>query len=222
MLGLGHAELEDASKYSIKNMSLHFHAACRADRGSSAPQRCAPPSGRRPLWEAVPDAEAARGLAQRCSGNTGSLPKSRRARRAAGGAAQQRPPPRARSASGGGMSWALGRARARRCLRLLGPRRGLARRGPPGSDPEDGGALPFSGSKASPRVWSVGRSMGSDHERPWAKVLPLSLLCAGLLLWCVLREKTEVDERLEAAFSGPVAGSSEAAPGSSAALRGQD
>nr|XP_009940267.1 PREDICTED: protein CCSMST1 [Opisthocomus hoazin] len=65
-----------------------------------------------------------------------------------------------------------------------------------------GGAIPFSASKASPRVWSVSRSMGSDHERPWVKVLPLSLLCAGLLLWCVFREGTEIDERLEAVFSG--------------------
>ncbi|XP_010000880.1 PREDICTED: protein CCSMST1 [Chaetura pelagica] len=85
-----------------------------------------------------------------------------------------------------------------------------------------GGAIPFSGSKASPRVWSVGRSMGSDHERPWAKVLPLSLLCVGLLLWCVLREKTELDERLEAAFAGQVADPSDAAPESPAPLRGRE
>ncbi|KAM7091710.1 ubiquinol-cytochrome c reductase complex assembly factor 4 [Ciconia maguari] len=65
-----------------------------------------------------------------------------------------------------------------------------------------GGAIPFSASRASPRAWSVSRSMGSDHERPWAKVLPLSLLCTGLLLWCVFRERTEIDERLEAVFSG--------------------
>uniref|UniRef100_A0A8C8A8Y2 Uncharacterized protein n=1 Tax=Otus sunia TaxID=257818 RepID=A0A8C8A8Y2_9STRI len=62
---------------------------------------------------------------------------------------------------------------------------------------EGAGAIPFSASEASPRVWSVRRSMGSDHERPWVKVLPLSLLCSGLLLWCVFRERTEIDERLE-------------------------
>ncbi|XP_010136997.1 PREDICTED: protein CCSMST1, partial [Buceros rhinoceros silvestris] len=68
--------------------------------------------------------------------------------------------------------------------------------------PESEGPTPFSASKASPRVWSVSQSMGSDHERPWVKVLPVSLLCTGLLLWCLFREKTEIDERLEAGFSG--------------------
>ncbi|XP_009875786.1 PREDICTED: protein CCSMST1, partial [Apaloderma vittatum] len=64
-----------------------------------------------------------------------------------------------------------------------------------------------SASKASPRVWSVSRSMGSHYERPWVKVLPLSLLCTGLLLWCVFRPKTEIDERLEAVFSSQIANS---------------
>ncbi|CAM9526788.1 unnamed protein product [Bubo scandiacus] len=118
------------------------------------------------------------------------------------------------------MSWALGRWRARRCPRLPGPRRGLARRrGPEGAEAEEGaGAIPFSASEASPRVWSVRRSMGSDHERPWVKVLPLSLLCSGLLLWCVFRERTEIDERLEAAFSGQIVDSLDAARKSSASL----
>ncbi|KAM6121627.1 ubiquinol-cytochrome c reductase complex assembly factor 4 [Phoenicopterus ruber ruber] len=121
------------------------------------------------------------------------------------------------------MSWALGRWRARRCLRGPGPRRWLARpRGPEGAagaDPEGGGAIPFSASKASPRVWSVSRSMGSDHERPWGTVLPLSLLCAGLLLWCAFREKTEIDERLEAVFSGQVVDSLDVAQKSNALLQ---
>ncbi|KAM9598433.1 ubiquinol-cytochrome c reductase complex assembly factor 4 [Morphnus guianensis] len=118
------------------------------------------------------------------------------------------------------MSGALGRWRARRPLPLPGPRRWLARRrGPAGADPEGAGAIPFSASKASPRVWSVSRSMGSDHERPWAKVLPLSLLCAGLLLWCAFREKTEIDERLEAVFSGRIADSSDVAQKSNAPLQ---
>ncbi|XP_071617043.1 ubiquinol-cytochrome c reductase complex assembly factor 4 [Heliangelus exortis] len=107
------------------------------------------------------------------------------------------------------MSGALGRWRARRWLCPPVPRRWLARRGPEGADPEEG-AIPFSGSKASPRVWSVRRSMGSDHERPWGKVLPLSLLGTGLLLWCLFREGTEIDERLEAAFSGQMADSGSA------------
>ncbi|XP_059682497.1 ubiquinol-cytochrome-c reductase complex assembly factor 4 [Gavia stellata] len=118
------------------------------------------------------------------------------------------------------MSWALGRWRARRSLRLPGPRRWLAgRRGPEGADPEGGGAIPFSASKASPRVWSVSRSMGSDHERPWGTVLPLSLLCTGLLLWCVFREKTEIDERLEAVFSGEIADAVDVAQKSNARLQ---
>ncbi|XP_040449371.1 protein CCSMST1 [Falco naumanni] len=119
------------------------------------------------------------------------------------------------------MSWALGRWRVRRPLRLPDPRRWLARRRDPEgaeAEAEGGGAIPFSASKASPRVWSVSRSMGSDHERPWVKVLPLSLLGSALLLWCALREETEIDQRLEAIFSGQsaepldVARESDAAP----------
>ncbi|XP_009954919.1 PREDICTED: protein CCSMST1, partial [Leptosomus discolor] len=89
-------------------------------------------------------------------------------------------------------------------------------------DPEGGGATPFSASKASPRVWSVSRSMGSDHERPWVTVLPLSLLGTGLLLWCVFRERTEIDERLEAVFSGQVVDSLDAARKSNAPVRPQE
>lgn len=104
--------------------------------------------------------------------------------------------------------------RAWRPLRLPDPRRWLARRqgaeGAAGADPEGEGATPFSVSKASPRVWSVSQSMGRDSGRSWAKVLPLSLLSTGLLLWCVFREKTEVDERLEAIFSGEIVNSLDA------------
>ncbi|XP_021266826.1 protein CCSMST1 isoform X2 [Numida meleagris] len=109
---------------------------------------------------------------------------------------------------------------ARCTLRLPGPRRWLAgRRGPEGAaraDPEGEGAIPFSASKASPRVWSVSQSMGSDYQRPWVKVLPLSLLCSGLLLWCAFREKTEIDERLEAIFSGQIVDPFDAAQQSNA------
>ncbi|XP_061205075.1 ubiquinol-cytochrome c reductase complex assembly factor 4 [Neopsephotus bourkii] len=123
------------------------------------------------------------------------------------------------------MSWALGRWRAR-CLRLPGTRMCLARRrgpeGAAGAEPEDGAPILFSTSKASPRVWSVSQSMGSDHERPWAKVLPVSLLCTGLLLWCVFREPTEIDERLEAIFSGQMMDSSDVAHRSNAPLQLQE
>lgn len=118
------------------------------------------------------------------------------------------------------MSWARGGWRARRSVLLLVPRRWLAgRRGPERStneDPDDEGAIPFSASKASPRVWSVSQSMGSDYERSWVKVLPVSLLCSGLLLWCVFREKTEIDDKLEALFSGEMLDPSDAAQHSSA------
>ncbi|XP_052536456.1 protein CCSMST1 [Tympanuchus pallidicinctus] len=106
------------------------------------------------------------------------------------------------------MSWARGGWRARCVLLLPGPRRWLAgRRGTEGAakaDPECEGPIPFSSSKASPRVWSVSQSMGSDYQRPWVKVLPLILLCSGLLLWCAFREKTEIDEQLEALLSGQI------------------
>ncbi|XP_033921371.1 ubiquinol-cytochrome c reductase complex assembly factor 4 [Melopsittacus undulatus] len=105
------------------------------------------------------------------------------------------------------MSWALGWRT--RLLRSPGSRRWLAR--PRGPEPEDGAPILFSTSKASPRVWSVSQSMGSDHERPWVKVLPVSLVCTGFLLWCVFREPTEIDERLEAVFSGQVTDSSDVA-----------
>ncbi|XP_068886480.1 ubiquinol-cytochrome c reductase complex assembly factor 4 [Aphelocoma coerulescens] len=109
------------------------------------------------------------------------------------------------------MIWALGRWRARRAPLLPGPGRGLARRRDPegavGAHPERGGPIPFSGSKASPRFWSVSRSMGSHHERPLVKVLPLCVLGTGLLLWGVFGHKTEVDERLEAVLSGQIADS---------------
>lgn len=116
--------------------------------------------------------------------------------------------------------WLACLCRARCTLRLAGPRRWLAgRRGPEGSakeDPEGEGAIPFSASKASPRVWSVSQSMGSDYQRPWVKVLPLSLLCSGLLLWCAFREKTEIDDRLEALLSGQIVDPLNAAQQSSA------
>lgn len=41
------------------------------------------------------------------------------------------------------------------------------------------------------------RSLGSQHERPWWKVLPISLLGSAFLLWCALRTETDVDTKLE-------------------------
>ncbi|XP_070783636.1 ubiquinol-cytochrome c reductase complex assembly factor 4 isoform X2 [Enoplosus armatus] len=57
--------------------------------------------------------------------------------------------------------------------------------------------IKFSTSKASHRTWKVDRSMGSQFERPWWKVLPISLFCTSFLLWCALRNETAVDTHLE-------------------------
>ncbi|XP_034716977.1 protein CCSMST1 isoform X2 [Etheostoma cragini] len=57
--------------------------------------------------------------------------------------------------------------------------------------------IKFSTSKASHRTWKVNRSMGSQFERPWWKVLPISLIFAIFLLWCTLRGETNIDAQLE-------------------------
>lgn len=55
----------------------------------------------------------------------------------------------------------------------------------------------FSTSKASHKSWKVDRSMGSQHQRPWWKVFPISLFAISFLLWCVLRKETDIDTKLE-------------------------
>ncbi|KAK2855449.1 hypothetical protein Q7C36_007318 [Tachysurus vachellii] len=72
-------------------------------------------------------------------------------------------------------------------------------RTPGSSDGEEVPAQPikFSTSKASHRTWKVERSMGSRFQRPWWKVLPLSVLAVGFLLWCVFRKESDVDRTLE-------------------------
>ncbi|XP_041829912.1 protein CCSMST1 [Melanotaenia boesemani] len=57
--------------------------------------------------------------------------------------------------------------------------------------------IKFSTSMASHKTWKVDRSMGSHYERPLWKVLPISLVCTAFLLWCVLREETDIDAQLE-------------------------
>nr|XP_046232733.1 protein CCSMST1 isoform X2 [Scatophagus argus] len=57
--------------------------------------------------------------------------------------------------------------------------------------------IKFSTSKASHRSWKVQQSLGSQEQRPWWKVLPISLLTISFLLWCVLREETDIDAKLE-------------------------
>lgn len=57
--------------------------------------------------------------------------------------------------------------------------------------------IKFTTSKASHRTWRVDRSMGSQYERPWWKVLPISLVFTGFIVWCVFRKETDVDSQLE-------------------------
>uniref|UniRef100_A0A8C3N5L2 Uncharacterized protein n=1 Tax=Geospiza parvula TaxID=87175 RepID=A0A8C3N5L2_GEOPR len=110
---------------------------------------------------------------------------------------------------------ALSRGPAHRALALPLPLRTTA-----GTLREPFGPIPFSGSKPSPRFWSVRRSMGNDHERPSVKVLPLSVLGAGQLLWCVFTENRETDERLEAVLFGQIVDSdTRTEHGSAAAVR---
>ncbi|XP_067345436.1 protein CCSMST1-like [Channa argus] len=68
--------------------------------------------------------------------------------------------------------------------------------------PDDNGEvndepIKFSSSKASHRTWKVESSLGSQFQRPWWKVLPISLFAAAFLLWCVLRRETDIDAQLE-------------------------
>ncbi|XP_015215468.2 ubiquinol-cytochrome c reductase complex assembly factor 4 [Lepisosteus oculatus] len=66
------------------------------------------------------------------------------------------------------------------------------------SPPADGDQpIKFSTSKASHRTWTVDKSLGSEHQKPLWKVLPLSLLGISLLVWCFFREETEIDRQLE-------------------------
>ncbi|XP_062847900.1 ubiquinol-cytochrome c reductase complex assembly factor 4 [Trichomycterus rosablanca] len=57
--------------------------------------------------------------------------------------------------------------------------------------------IKFSTSRASHREWKVERSMGSRFQRPWWKVLPLSILCISFLIWCGFRPESDVDRALE-------------------------
>ncbi|XP_043945467.1 protein CCSMST1 [Protopterus annectens] len=65
------------------------------------------------------------------------------------------------------------------------------------TDTFDIGPIKFSTSKASPKVWTVDKSFGSHYQRPWWKVLPVSLLGIGFLIWCFVREETEIDEKFD-------------------------
>uniref|UniRef100_A0A672JYZ9 Si:ch211-231f6.6 n=1 Tax=Sinocyclocheilus grahami TaxID=75366 RepID=A0A672JYZ9_SINGR len=57
--------------------------------------------------------------------------------------------------------------------------------------------IQFSTSKASHRTWKVDRSMGSTYQRPWWKVLPISITGVGFVVWCMFRRESEIDGSLE-------------------------
>lgn len=57
--------------------------------------------------------------------------------------------------------------------------------------------IKFSTSKASHKTWNVDKSLGSSYERPWWKVVPISVFGVVFMLWCILRRETNVDEQLE-------------------------
>ncbi|XP_054913942.1 ubiquinol-cytochrome-c reductase complex assembly factor 4 [Poeciliopsis prolifica] len=83
-----------------------------------------------------------------------------------------------------------------RSLSLTSP--APARSKPPSDDEAvNSEPIKFSTSKASHRTWRVDRSLGSQHERPWWKVLPVSLAFTAFLLWCILRPETDIDTQLE-------------------------
>ncbi|MGH0192114.1 UNVERIFIED_CONTAM: hypothetical protein FKN15_003734 [Acipenser sinensis] len=79
----------------------------------------------------------------------------------------------------------------------------LSRRSEPLNDEEekDTGPMKFTSSKASHRTWSVDQSLGSHFQRPWWKVLPISLIGLAILLWCFLREESDIDRELERSLS---------------------
>ncbi|KAK6476200.1 protein CCSMST1 [Huso huso] len=80
----------------------------------------------------------------------------------------------------------------------------LSRRSEPLNDEEeekDPGPVKFTSSKASHRTWSVDQSLGSHFQRPWWNVLPISLIGLAILLWCFLREESDIDRELERSLS---------------------
>ncbi|XP_007576699.1 protein ccsmst1-like [Poecilia formosa] len=84
-------------------------------------------------------------------------------------------------------------------LRSLSLTSAAPARSKPSSDNEAVSSEPikFSTSKASHRTWRVDRSLGSQHERPWWKVVPISLAFTAFLLWCIMRSDTDIDTQLE-------------------------
>ncbi|CAK6444849.1 unnamed protein product [Pipistrellus nathusii] len=57
--------------------------------------------------------------------------------------------------------------------------------------------IQFSTSKANPTHWTVEHSLGKEGQRPWWRVLPISLSLMILLIWCFAREETSTDHWLK-------------------------
>ncbi|XP_008252932.3 LOW QUALITY PROTEIN: ubiquinol-cytochrome c reductase complex assembly factor 4 [Oryctolagus cuniculus] len=97
---------------------------------------------------------------------------------------------------------------------------GLRARGSPIGEGEDepGRPIQFSCSKASPARWTVAQSMGWQQQRPWWKVLPVSLSLMLLVTWCFLRPKSSADLWLQRVLDGegPGHGGGAEAPGARA------
>ncbi|XP_062036522.1 ubiquinol-cytochrome c reductase complex assembly factor 4 [Lepus europaeus] len=130
------------------------------------------------------------------------------------------------------MSCVLGApaAGAVRTLRLLG-RAGRGLHSPPGlrarapsaaeggeGEDEPGRPIQFSCSGASPARWTVAQSLGRQQQRPWWKVLPLSLSLMLLVAWCFLRPESGADVWLQRVLDGeePGRGGRAEAPGARA------
>uniref|UniRef100_G1TTS3 Uncharacterized protein n=1 Tax=Oryctolagus cuniculus TaxID=9986 RepID=G1TTS3_RABIT len=90
---------------------------------------------------------------------------------------------------------------ARAVRRLLGGA-GRSLHSPPGLRDEPGRPIQFSCSRASPARWTVAQSMGWQQQRPWWKVLPVSLSLMLLVTWCFLRPKSSADLWLQRVLDG--------------------
>uniref|UniRef100_A0A8C9Q3H5 Protein CCSMST1 n=1 Tax=Spermophilus dauricus TaxID=99837 RepID=A0A8C9Q3H5_SPEDA len=72
---------------------------------------------------------------------------------------------------------------------------------------------------ASPSRWTVMHSLGKEQQRPWWKVLPLSLSLLALVSWCFLRQESGADQWLKRVLEieGPELGDAPEEPGARAA-----
>ena len=77
---------------------------------------------------------------------------------------------------------------------LQSPPGSRARAQPEGEEEDDPNRpIPFSSSKAHPSRWTVEHSLGGEQQRPWFRVLPLSLSLLALVIWCFFRQETDTD-----------------------------